>query len=114
VERKRKTVEVLATDGTAVTKARMKYIEYAKQIRTAGKDKTTGGPVVGKTYVLELKNGQVAVSGASAVLALDGERTIVLKSHESFAVRLSAAGPRVVDVEGALRQAAAKGLFWEL
>ena len=54
---------------------------------------------------------QVAIAAAPAVLALDGERAIVLRAGETVQVRLSAAGPHVVDVRAALRQAAARGFF---
>jgi predicted polyphosphate/ATP-dependent NAD kinase len=47
------------------------------------------------------------------VLALDGERTLVLYKPEPVQVRLSASGPRVVDIRAAMRVAAAKGIFVE-
>ncbi len=52
-----------------------------------------------------------AVKSAPAVLALDGERAVPVKSQERMEIRLSAAGPLVVDLRAALRQAANRGFF---
>jgi predicted polyphosphate/ATP-dependent NAD kinase len=53
----------------------------------------------------------VAVQAAPIVLALDGERTIAMARPEPVAIRLSAGGPRVVDIQAAMEQAAAQGLL---
>ncbi|RMF89364.1 MAG: ATP-NAD kinase [Nitrospinota bacterium] len=57
--------------------------------------------------------GETVVMGQSrpAVLALDGEREIELRAGERVWVRLSAAGPRVVDVRKAITAAAGAGVF---
>jgi hypothetical protein len=44
-------------------------------------------------------------------LALDGEREIEFYPRQTVEVRLSADGPRVVDIPGAMRAAAEAGLF---
>lgn len=62
VERKRKTVEVLASGADAVTRVKLTYVENAKLSHTAGKETTKGAAVVGKSYVLELKDGQLLVT----------------------------------------------------
>lgn len=60
----------------------------------------------------ELAIGQsVEIEHAPAVLALDGEREIEVRPGERVSVRLSAAGPRVVDVRAALEAAARRGFF---
>lgn len=53
----------------------------------------------------------VAVQAAPTVLALDGERTMALGQPETIRIRLSADGPRVVDIRVAMQRAAAQGLL---
>jgi hypothetical protein len=48
---------------------------------------------------------------SSGVVALDGEREVVLAPGESMAVRYSRSGPRVVDVGRALEEAARGGML---
>ena len=47
------------------------------------------------------------------VLALDGERTLVIHRHQSIEIEYNARGPYVVDVRAAMRQAAEKRFFVE-
>jgi len=62
--------------------------------------------------VTPLAAGQrVTIQHAPAVLALDGEREVLLRSEGSIEVRLNANGPRVVQVEAALDIARKQGLF---
>jgi hypothetical protein len=56
---------------------------------------------------------RVAVTHFPNVIALDGERTLVVHQPEPMEIRLSADGPRVVDVRAAMRAAAASGFFVE-
>jgi predicted polyphosphate/ATP-dependent NAD kinase len=59
-----------------------------------------------------LKPGdEVTVASTRCVLALDGEREIALRPGEVVAIRLSAGGPRVVDVRRAVEIAARAGVF---
>lgn len=53
----------------------------------------------------------VAVQAAPIVLALDGERTIAMAHPEPVEIRLSADGPRVVDIRATMQQAATQGLL---
>lgn len=53
----------------------------------------------------------VLVSEAPAVLALDGERQIELYPEDRVEIRLSDAGPSVVDIPAALRRAVDAGFF---
>ncbi len=53
----------------------------------------------------------VVIDRCPAVLALDGERKLVLHAGRPLAIRLSLAGPRVVDIPAVLRQAAQLGWF---
>ncbi|RME83691.1 MAG: ATP-NAD kinase, partial [Caldilineae bacterium] len=53
----------------------------------------------------------VRVTDRPSVLALDGEREIPVLPDDEYEIRLSANGPRVVDVPAALAAAAAAGFF---
>lgn len=67
---------------------------------------------VGIESFLPLRVGKVLpIRHESGVVALDGEREIVLTPHSHLAVRLSMAGPWVVDVQGVLALAARSGYF---
>ena len=55
--------------------------------------------------------GEPVQTCGPGVLALDGERERVLRSGQRATLRLERDGPRVVDVERALRRAACEGLF---
>lgn len=55
----------------------------------------------------------VRVTQFPNVLALDGERTLVHHQAARVEIRLSADGPRVVDIRATMRAAAAKGYFVE-
>jgi predicted polyphosphate/ATP-dependent NAD kinase len=55
----------------------------------------------------------VAISTRSGVIAVDGEREIEFGEHSEPQVRLSADGPRCLDIRAVLRQAADQGLLTE-
>jgi len=54
---------------------------------------------------------QGVVGHAPAVLALDGERELVIRPDEVIEIRLTQDGPHVVNVQAALRAASQAGLF---
>lgn len=53
----------------------------------------------------------IRLEGRRGTLALDGEREVEIFPRQRVEIRLSAAGPRVVDIPAALRAAARLGLF---
>jgi hypothetical protein len=54
----------------------------------------------------------VTLGQGPCTIALDGEREIeILDEHTSLAVRLDPRGPRVVDIDAALKAGAAAGVF---
>ncbi|MBI4672973.1 MAG: NAD(+)/NADH kinase [Chloroflexi bacterium] len=53
----------------------------------------------------------IPVAHAPTAIALDGERTLITRAAHEYHIRLSDAGPRVIDVRAAMAQAAAKGFF---
>lgn len=54
---------------------------------------------------------RVEIEPIRGTIALDGEREIELTEERRAAIRLSADGPRVVDIELALAEAARRGVF---
>ena len=53
----------------------------------------------------------IQVKKTPCVLALDGEREIVLEKGQKASIRLSLDGPKVVDIPAVMSQAAQKGVF---
>lgn len=69
---------------------------------------------IGIQSYLRLRVGDsVEVRHFPNVIALDGERTVVIHKPEPVQIRMSAAGPRVVDIRATMRAAAANGYFVE-
>lgn len=59
-----------------------------------------------------LRPGQgIRIAGRLGTIALDGERELEVRPRHVVEVRLSAHGPRVVDIPAAMRAAAKAGLF---
>lgn len=60
----------------------------------------------------KLKFGEeVSLVEKPCLLALDGERELVVRSDEEAGIRVERDGPRVVDIKGVVREAAAQGFF---
>lgn len=60
----------------------------------------------------KLKFGEeVSLVEKPCLLALDGERELVVRSDEEVGIRVERDGPRVVDINGVVREAAAQGFF---
>ena len=53
----------------------------------------------------------VAVNCTPGIIGLDGERELTLSVGENVRIRLSNSGPKVIDVQAALREAANVGFF---
>ncbi|MGD0919118.1 MAG: NAD(+)/NADH kinase [Thermodesulfobacteriota bacterium] len=56
-------------------------------------------------------NEAVEVNHKPSVLALDGEREVETGKKDRISIRLTNNGPYVVDIKGALKEAAQKGFF---
>jgi len=56
-------------------------------------------------------NEAVEVNHKPSVLALDGEREVETGKKDHISIRLTNKGPYVVDIKGALKEAAQKGFF---
>ena len=67
---------------------------------------------VARQYILGLDE-PVPVRSGPCLLALDGEREVEIGKDDQAAVRLSAHGPRVVDIRRTMHLAQQKGLFKE-
>lgn len=68
-------------------------------------------PVGVKRYAHLDVEERVELPAGKGTIALDGEREIVMRAHDRIAVRLRAAGPRVVQPQKALALAAEQGFF---
>lgn len=68
-------------------------------------------PIGIKAYRPLTVGESVAVKGAPAIVALDGERSLTVASSDSLQIRLSPCGPRVVKIGAAMQHAAAQGFF---
>lgn len=67
---------------------------------------------VGVREYRKLKFGEeVPLVVKPCLLALDGERELVVGSDDEVGVRVERDGPRVVDIKGVVREAAAQGFF---
>jgi predicted polyphosphate/ATP-dependent NAD kinase len=64
-----------------------------------------------KNYHLFEAGEKVSITHTPALIALDGEREMIVKEGEALCVILNRQGPRVVDIALALRKAAEQGLF---
>jgi predicted polyphosphate/ATP-dependent NAD kinase len=54
---------------------------------------------------------EIRFNPGNYTVALDGEREIEVGLHQTVSVRLTTAGPRVVDIEAALTEATRRGAF---
>ncbi|MBC7343234.1 MAG: NAD(+)/NADH kinase [Clostridia bacterium] len=66
-------------------------------------------PVQVRSYRSLLINEKAAVRDVPCVIALDGEREVEVKEGEEASIQLTFAGPRVVYIEEAMREAVARG-----
>jgi predicted polyphosphate/ATP-dependent NAD kinase len=56
---------------------------------------------------------EIPLPAGKSIIALDGERELLVKSEDKFTVRLSAQGPLVADMDKVMREAAERSLFIE-
>jgi hypothetical protein len=56
-------------------------------------------------------DAEVEVTHKPSVIALDGEREIIIRSSDNIKIRLQKDGPPVVDIERTLKEAVKKGYF---
>jgi predicted polyphosphate/ATP-dependent NAD kinase len=66
-----------------------------------------------ESYHVFESDREIPISHTPAVIALDGERERIVKKKERLAIRISANGPRVVDIAQALLLASKESLFLE-
>ncbi len=77
--------EILATDGKLITKARVSYVSEKKTKTKDGKDQPqTANPRVGKTYVLELKDGKLVITDEKGKKVAKKEDAAVRKDSSRF------------------------------
>lgn len=56
---------------------------------------------------------EVPISTGESIIALDGEREIVVKQGDKFTIQLSQQGPLVADIDKVIREGAERSLFVE-
>jgi len=56
---------------------------------------------------------EVPISTGESIIALDGEREIVVKQRDKFTIQLSQQGPLVADIDKVIREGAERSLFVE-
>ncbi len=79
-----KREKVLATDGKATTKLEVTYVSKEEMEKEKGTEKTKTSPVLGKTYVVELKDGKPYVTTDKGLPAPPAEAAIVAKENKSI------------------------------
>lgn len=68
-------------------------------------------PVGVKRYSPLVNGEPVTLSDGPCIIALDGEREVMVRPGERAAIRLNPAGPRVINPHQVLAQAAQQGVF---
>jgi hypothetical protein len=77
--------EILATDGKAVTRARVTYVSEKKTVLKNGEEQTQpANPTTGKTYSLELKGGKLLITDEQGKRVPKGEDAAVRRSNPRF------------------------------
>jgi len=77
--------EIMATDGKATTKARVTYVSDKKVVTKDGKDQSPPvNPRVGKTFVLELKDGKLVITDEKGKKAGKKEDAEVRRDNAHF------------------------------
>jgi hypothetical protein len=72
-----KTVEVLATNAEAVTKVKVTYKDYSKVEKKDANETASQEPVIGKSYVVEAKDGTVSVlSDTGSKVSAEEEKAV--------------------------------------
>jgi len=75
---------VLANDGKAVTKKKVKYDELVKVSKQGDREQRAPSPLTGKTYVIALAKGAVVVTGPGGEPVSEVEQKAVLEDNREF------------------------------
>ena len=87
VETVKRLSEVLGIEGDTVTKARVTYLEY-NAITTAGDEShRRHKPIEGKTYTLQMVNGELLVTDAAGAAPPAREAELVASEHRHFGAK---------------------------
>ncbi|MFO0588576.1 MAG: hypothetical protein U0441_13590 [Polyangiaceae bacterium] len=85
VESTTRQEEVLAVADKAVTKAKVTYVDKTKSQTEDGKEKKAKkNPLVGKTYILELKDGKLAITDEKGKKVPKAEEDQIRKDNSHF------------------------------
>lgn len=83
VETTVKTAEVLAASGEAATKVKVTYSEKTDLEKKGEKEKSKASPLVGKTYIVERKDGELVVTDVEGKPVPESEARLVKKDNKS-------------------------------
>lgn len=75
---------VLANDGRAVTKKKVRYEELVKVTKKGEREARVPSPLTGKTYVIALDQGKVVVESGEGERVSDVEREALLDDNKEF------------------------------
>jgi len=83
-QRKKDTIEVLGTSAEAVTKAKVSYLQLDKKQVMMGQEKVEPSPIVGKTYIVEAKDGTIVVTTEAGDPVPSAEADAVRDEDDDF------------------------------
>lgn len=79
-----RSTTVLANDGKAVTKKKVHYEELVKVSRKGEREQRVPSPLTGKTYVIALEKGAIAITSSAGEPVSDVEREALLEDNKEF------------------------------
>lgn len=83
-KRKLRHTTVLATDGRAITKKKVRYEELIKVAKKGEREQRVPSPLTGKSYVIALEQGKVVTTAADGRPVSDVEREELLQDNKEF------------------------------
>lgn len=75
---------VLANDGKAITKKKVRYEELVKVSKKGEREQRVPSPLTGKTYVIALEQGKIVITGAGGETVSEVEREALLEDNKEF------------------------------
>jgi len=75
---------ILATQGAAVTKKKVEYLEGQSEQRVGDRVQRVPNPLIGKTYVLESRGGKLLISRPGGAAVSDYERERLELEHANL------------------------------
>jgi hypothetical protein len=83
-QRTKTRITILAVSGTAVTREKVEYLEGRSEQRLGDRVQDVPSPLVGKTYVLEARQGSLRATGADGAPVSDYESERLAQNHPNL------------------------------